>query len=235
MVFEHLIFNLAENEENSENEKKDQIYILLDDKDIDDENARIAAQAISLDIRGDFGFFLNRVKYKWDNNRDYEWTGNLFNIMVKPNEEKVIIVDNTEEDEHGYIIELNEWQEALLDWKKFYLDALGFLKFKSKALSHMFGVLLLTYDQIGENCCSDEMIIEAIKMCSRRYGISCSVIYRDCVKVTGVQGIRAFYDWVIGLFVNENRALTLHEQVLIYLNRFYQDIRPELYRCFDIV
>ncbi len=232
MVFEHLVFDLNEYDEYSRDGESSQIYIFLDDN-VDDDNGKIVAQAISLDIRGDFGFFLNKLKS--NNESAYEWTGDLFKINVIPYEGKVRIVDITDEVENVYIVTLNDWIEALLDWKKFYLKTLGFLEFNSVSLSHMFGVLILAYDQMYNEDCSYEMLIEAIKKCSKRYGVNKSVIYRDCKKVSGVKNIKDFYNWAIDLFRYRDRDINLHEHVLKNLDIFSGDIRPKLIKHFGII
>ena len=176
--------------------------ILLDDntdfvlKDLESNNQlsneeyTVVAQVISLDIRGDFGFFLNKRK---ENRLDYEWAGNLFHITVRPSLERVEIMETLGE-EITYSIPWVEWEDALMDWKQFYLKELGFLEFdNSMALSHVVGVLILTFDQMTEGICKMEMITEAIKRCSERYGISKSVLYRDCKKTLGLAHIKEFY------------------------------------------
>lgn len=237
MVFEHLVFNLAEYTENNQDRESDQVYILLDDN-VDDDKDRVVAQAISLDIRGDFGFFLHRPIDETNDGIEYEWTGNLFHIMVNTKEHVVKIIDLTDEEDHVYVVDLNQWQEALLDWKQFYLETLGFLEFKSVALSHMMGVLILTYDQMDGNCCSYEMLIEAINKCSKRYGINTSVIYRDCRKVTGLYDIRLFYYWARGVLDNKHRYDfsydLLNDFVLTNLDLFYDNIRPSILKHFGV-
>lgn len=235
MVFEHLVVDLAEYYENDQDRESAQVYILLDDN-VDDDNYRVLAQAISLDIRGDFGFFLHRTTDKTNDVIEYEWTGNLFNITVNNKEHVVKIIDLADEEDYVYVVDLNQWQEALLDWKQFYLKALGFLEFKSAALSHMMGVLILMYDQFDGSFCSYEMLVEAINRCSKRYGINTSVIYRDCRKVTGLYDIRQFYEWAIGVFDNRHgySHVLLHDFVLTNLDLFYEDIRPYILKHFGV-
>lgn len=237
MVFEHLVFNLAEYYENNQDREIDQVYILLDDN-VNDDNDRIVAQAISLDIRGDFDFFINRKDDETNVGIEYEWTGNLFHIMVSTSENFVRIIDLTDEENHVYGVRLHQWQEALWDWKQFYLKTLGFLEFNSVALSHMMGVLILTYDQMDGNFCSYEMLIEAINKCSKRYGINTSVIYRDCRKVTGLYDIRLFYDWASGVLDNKHRYDfpydSLNDFVLTRLDSLDGNIRPSILKHFGV-
>ena len=55
---------------------------------------------------------------------------------------------------------------------------------------------------MADKFCDMEMITEAIKRCSERYGVDRSVIYRDCKKVTSLYNIRNFYYWVKCLLEN---------------------------------
>lgn len=232
MIFNHIEYNLADDIEVNQERESSQVYIFLDDN-VENDNYKIVAQAISLDIRGDFGFFLNR---KIVETEMYEWKGNLFHIYVNTENSYVKIIDITDEvyNQTAYIVELEEWKEALTDWKIFYLQKLGFMEFESKALSHMIGVLILTYDQIDEYVCSDEMVIEAIKKCSERYGVNTSVIYRDCRKVAGVYYIEQFYNWVIELFERKTEKSVLSEFVLDNIINNYNDIRPSILNQFGI-
>lgn len=235
MIFEHIVIDLEDYNDNNQNTERNQVYILLDDN-VDNDNARIVAQAISLDIRGDFGFFLNKQIDETDMciEMKYEWTGNLFHIVVNIKEHLVNIEDITDEEGNVYEIDLESWQEALSDWKNFYLKELGFLEFSSMALSHMIGVLILTYDQMAGNTCSYEMVIEAIRKSSERYGVNKSVIYRDCRKVTGLYDIKEFYDWVIRIFEKGTRNILLNDFVLYSIDK-YADIRPFMKEHFGVM
>lgn len=235
MIFEHIVIDLQDYIDNNQDTERNQVYILLDDN-VDNDYARIVAQAISLDIRGDFGFFLNKQidETEMCTEMEYEWTGNLFHIIVNTKEQLVKIEDITDEEGNVYDIDLEQWQEALSDWKNFYLKELGFLAFSSMALSHMMGVLILTYDQMDGNSCSFEMVIEAIKKCADRYGVNKSVIYRDCKKVTGVYDIRLFYYWVIDIFEKRIRNYILNDFVLYSIDK-YGDVRPFLFKHFGVI
>lgn len=220
MKFKHLAFEYDDNiDDENVNNILDNNYhdnfqnyrnpiILLDDN-LDDDvvnneeyiNYRILAQAISLDIRGEFGLFINNSTEC--DSFYYEWTGNMFNIIVNKNQKVVVISDLTDEENKEYVVDFDEWQEALLDWKQFYLETLGFLEFKSKSLCHMMGVLILTFDQMSNDIFSSEMITESIKKCAERYGVNKSVIYRDCRKVTGLYNISDFCLWTKGLLLNK--------------------------------
>lgn len=232
MIFDHIVINLEDYIENNQNRENNQVYILLDDN-VDNDNYRIAAQAISLDIRGDFGFFINRDLNEKNTCEEYEWSGNLFHIIINTKENIVNIVDITDEENNIYFIDLEQWQEALLDWKDFYLTELGFLQFESMALNHMVGVLILTYDQMSQNYCSNEMLVEAIKKCSERYGVAPSVIYRDCKKVTGVYDIERFYDWVCDILEKRNKDYILNEYIVQSIYR-YGDISTFVFDHFGI-
>ena len=214
MKFEHLVINIEDDSYDIEEERGNQVYIFLDDN-VDSDDEKIVAQAISLDIRGDFGFFLNKQSDKRNICDRYEWIGNLFHITVDNNKGIVKLVDITDEENEEYLIKIQEWQEALEDWKEFYLIELGFLPFKSMAINHMLGVLILTYDQMDQKYCSNEMLIEAIKKCSKRYGISKSVIYRDCKKVIGVTTIEQFYNWACEVL--ENKSIIFKHNIFKYI------------------
>lgn len=225
MVFNHLTYNITNNDVDVTRESYNTI-ILLDDEGAD-ENARVVAQAISLDIRGDFGSFLNTMDMV------YEWTGNLFHIVMDRRENTVEIINITDAESIIYEIEYAEWIEALEDWKRFYLSELGFLEFESIALSHMLGVLILTYDQISDGYCTYEMFTEAIKKCASRYGISKSVIYRDCKKVTGVYEIERFYDWAVCILENIEIKEEYLSEYIVKNTYHYGDIRPALRKYFN--
>lgn len=258
MVFEHLIYILNDINDNVRGTSGEQIYILLDDA-VDNEEYKVVAQAISLDIRGDFGFFLNRNAYEierydryrrnneyiryveyeeyeeYEEKEEYEWVGNLFRINVNTRLGIVQIEEIADEEGNVYSVAYKEWEEALLDWKEFYLHELGFLDFESIALSHMMGVLIMTYDQMDGRYLANEMVTEAIKQCAKRYGVKASVIYRDCKKVTGVYSIEDFYSWVIEMFENGHvfRGGYLNEYILNHI-KHYGDVESSLVKHFGI-
>lgn len=252
MVFEHLVYNLNVINDNVGDALGEQIYILLND-DVDNEEYKAVAQAISLDIRGDFGFFLNRNAYEiekydryrrfdeyigyggYEEDEEYEWVGNLFRINVNTRLGIVRIEEILDEEGIVYNVDYKEWEEALLDWKEFYLHELGFLDFDSIALSHMMGVLILTYDQMDGRYLISEMVTEAIKQCAKRYGVKESVIYRDCKKVTGLYSIEDFYSWVIEIFENGHiyKGGYLNEFILSHI-KHYGDVESSLVKHFGI-
>ena len=204
------------------NFKSHESYNLLDKEDY-----TVVAQAISLDIRGDFGFFLNKRK---DNRSEYTWTGNLFHISVQPSLNVVKIVESVgSTEEITYNIPWVEWEDALMHWKQFYLERLGFLYFKKpkyknpQAMNHVVGVLLLTFDQMAKGICEKEMITEAIRRCSDRYGISSSVLYRDCKKVFGVATFEECY--ILMKIILEEESVEQIYDFWNYFNRYY-------YPCF---
>ncbi|WP_314820811.1 hypothetical protein [Stomatobaculum longum] len=233
MKFEHLIFSDNAETENDEREISYIRRIILLNDNIDSEEARAVARTISLDIRGDYGFFLNR---NYHDDPEFEWKGNLFRIIIPGKSQQVILVELTGTDnEEGditntYTIALDEWNEALLDWKDFYLRELGFKQFEAEELNHVMGVLLLTYDQMDENTSiqadkmdntkkemkifdSDlhiEKVRKAVQRCSERYGISSNTIYNDCKRATGLYDIQDFSLWtaiILGVF--DGRPLSL--------------------------
>ena len=99
----------------------------------------------------------------------------------------------------------------------------------------MFGILILAYDQMFHGHCSTEMFTEAIKKGADRYGVSTSVLYRDCRKVCGVYDIADFYNWAIDLleirFVQNN---TLNEFILSNIDKKRNNIRPVIKKFFNI-
>ena len=233
MKFEHLIFSDNAEMENDEREISYIRRIILLDDNIGPERYRVAGRAISLDIRGEYGFFLNR---NYHEDPELEWKGNLFHIIISGKSKRVILVELTGTDnERGditntYTIALDEWNEALLDWKEFYLRELGFKQFEAEELNHVMGVLLLTYDQMDENTSvqadkmdntkkemkifdSDlhiEKVRKAVKRCSERYGISSNTIYNDCKRATGLYDFQDFSLWTaIMLGVNNGRQSSL--------------------------
>ena len=200
MILEHFIYDFYE-EENDFDDKIKQSYIFLKGNK-DDELSSIVAQAISLDIRGNYGDILDALGDSINEGK-VNWSGNHFQITIDNAKDNVKIVDLVSDELIEYNLEFSEWKEALLDWKKYYLHELGFLAFDSKALSHMFGVALLTFDQINEEKVEyeigREMVTEAVKKCEKRYGVKASVIYRDCKKVTGVYDFSDFSYWLYNL------------------------------------
>lgn len=260
MIFEHIVIDSNEypelNNNEYDNEGHDtggvQKYIFLDDKNVPCDEYAIVAQAISLDIRGDYSFFLNNETIKsgqpmWktmSNNsnkyekrkeskyqrKEYEWTGNMFHIIVNEKYNIVKIIDMSDEENRIYEVEYNEWEEALLDWKEFYLSELGFMEFDSLALSHMFGTLILIYDQMGDGIYISDMLTEAIKKASNRYGVAEAVIYRDCKKVTGVYSIDTFGEWVAG-FLQDNKYRHRYAKNSMPYNVLEDFVRSNIYNC----
>lgn len=200
MILEHFIYDFYE-EENDFDDKIKQSYIFLKGNK-DDELSSIVAQAISLDIRGNYGDILDALGESINEGK-VNWSGNHFQINIDKSKNNVKIIDLVADELKEYNLDFLEWNEALLDWKKYYLQELGFWAFDSKALSHMFGVALLTFDQITEEKVEyeigREMVTEAVKKCEKRYGVKASVIYRDCKKVTGVYDFSDFSYWLYNL------------------------------------
>jgi hypothetical protein len=200
MILEHFTSESFEIENDWDGKIKQPYIFLKENKN--DELSSIVAQAISLDIRGNYGDILN-VLEEGINEGKIKWSGNHFQIIIDKSKNNVKIIDLVADELKEYNLDFLEWNEALLDWKKYYLQELGFLSFDSKALSHMFGVALLTFDQINEEKIEyeigREMVTEAVKKCEKRYGVKASVIYRDCKKVTGVYDFSDFSYWVYNL------------------------------------
>jgi hypothetical protein len=225
MILEHYIYYYFEEIENIGGEIQ-QPYIFLE-ADKNDEISNIVAQAISLDIRGNYGDILSALDDKTNDGR-VKWSGNLFCIIIDKGTNIVKIIDLMNEDKE-YITDFSEWNEALLDWKDYYLNELGFLAYDSKALSHMLGVVLLTFDQINEHMISEisekskgvgkEMITEAVKKCAKRYGVKDSVIYQDCRKVTGVT-FPVFSRWLTKLLLYKQSNIYEFEYIMYNLKKY---------------
>ncbi len=179
-----------------ENEIKEKYIFMKSTSDRVDE--QILAQVISLDIRGDYGFFLKR-DMRID---EVIWQGNAFEIKVNYSNKDVFITDLFDDDRQ-YNVSYNEWESALNDWKKEYLKRLGFLEFSSVSLNHMLSVLLLANELLEPKCSYyEEVFAEAIKRSAERYGVSKSVIYRDCRKMVGGKSISRFYEWAAWILID---------------------------------
>lgn len=233
MILEHLIYDSFEKKNDWDGEIKQSYIFLKGNKD--DELSSIVAQAISLDIRGNYGDILN-VLGESKNEGKVNWSGNHFQIVIDESKNNVKIVDLVADELKEYNLELLEWIEVLLDWKKYYLQELGFLAFDSKALSHMFGVALLTFDQInGEKIeyeIGREMVTEAVKKCEKRYDVKASVIYRDCKKVTGVYDFSDFSYWLYNLLSFKKSDKVNFEYImnnLIKHNHYDRNMIDELF------
>ena len=233
MILEHFIYDSFEKENDRAGEIT-QSYIFLKENKYD-ELSSIVAQAISLDIRGNYGDILN-VLGESINKGKVKWSGNHFQIIIDKSKDNVKIVDLVADEVKEYNLNFLEWNEALLDWKEFYLQELGFFAFDSKALSHMFGVALLTFDQMNEEKIKYEigrkMVTEAVKKCEKRYGVKASVIYRDCKKVTGVYDFSDFSYWLYNLLSFKKSDKVNFEYImnnLIKHNHYDRNMIDELF------
>lgn len=230
MRFDPIVYKVShENRGESELLSSDQTILLLDEDGREDKE-KIVAQVISLDIRGEYGLFLNAREES--QKQEISWTGNLFKVLVK--EEKVIISELSEEKDDSYEIEKSEWIEALRSWQEDYLKNLGFMEFSSKALNHMFAVLLLTFDQMSENECEPQMLTEAIKKSSSRFGVNQSVIYRDCKKVTGSYDIEDFFLWTRSFLKDLLNGKIRNDNKYKHICSKYEDISKAISMYFEI-
>ncbi len=214
MIFEHEVIDIKNDfmQENS-NEAYNQMnkVILFKENDNSSDDDKIGAQAIFLDIRGNYGRFLKEMNIAIQNEyEEFVWSGNLFLIGVKHKDNIIIFEDNTEDEQRKYTLKLDEWLEALEDWKEFYIQQMGFNEFpESKELSHMFGVLLLVYDKIKK----DETFIErkvfsiSIEQCAERYQITIPTIYEECKRCIKANTIDEFYFFVNKLFLYKEQDL----------------------------
>lgn len=242
MKFEHEVINIDEyldlDLRNDNNPRK--LLLLKYDTDafIEEE---IVAQAISLDIRGNYGDFLNREptlkkqdEYNEENERNkiFIWSGNLFNIQINYVNSYVNISELLgDRDGDRVEVRIDEWNEALEGWKSLYLKEMGLLEFKFKQLSHFLGVLLLTYDKmLSPSDFCKKMVMESMKQCSNRYGIRIQTLYSECKNVLGVPVIQDFYDWLEGFFAGIPSELS---ENLKYKYRD-EDIEIVFYKYFSV-
>lgn len=200
---------------NFDNNKPNDIYLFME---TNQEEYTLIAQVISLDVRGNYSEVLNGItqvrKFPQTN---YEWAGNCFRINI--NNETVKVYDlyyeendeqvTNEEDMQSCEINLREFEEVVNGWKKEYLQTMGFSKFESKALSHLYGVLLLVYDKVDENnpSLSDEQIRYSIWQAARRYDRAMTTLYHQCKHVLSLNKMHEFYDWCRQVFVNKDYLL----------------------------
>ena len=207
------------------NEEKENIpikWIFLEEGTTDEE--KIVAQAISLDIRGRFS------EVPGMNKNNIKWCGNQYEIEFS--EDNTIKITNilynasTENDDinsHGVskdntviqaTISTKEWMEVLNDWKEFYLNELGFNEFEKAFMSRMFGVLIMVNDKVklednnSKINIDNSIVIEAMKDCADRYGVSIQTIYNQCKYAIKVNRIQDFYDWVNDVFNGINNSIT---------------------------
>lgn len=211
MIFRHRVYPL-ENEISESNGRSPLTKVIFLDDEGEERRDAIVAEAISLDIRGDYGFFL---EFEYINERnihnerqEFIWCGNIFQITIKSKEDVVIIQDMTDSEGMEYRIERDQWVEALEDWKKFYLTEMGFLEFSSVQLSHVLGVLLLVFDKIYDiRFIHKQMFTESIKQCAMRYGVTIPTLYAECKNVTGVSKIEEFYELSEKYFAEQDKML----------------------------
>lgn len=200
---------------NFDKDRPNETYLFMN---TDEAKYSLIVQAISLDIRGNYHEILEGIdRVNKFPQVEYEWIGNCFRI--KMNQRKVRIYDlsyevNGEETENEYLesceIELNEFQEVINEWKLEYLESMGFLKFKqNKALSHLYGVLLLVYDKVNEQepVLTDEQIRYSIWQAAKRYGRAMTTLYHQCKNVLNHRTMWEFYDWCRLVFVDKRRGL----------------------------
>lgn len=204
----------------------DSNYLFIDVSDIHDETQLMMAYAISLDIRGDYGVFLNRrLDKKTSDEHKYEWSGNLFHITVDLDQQWVELRYLGDEDDRVYTVDLFEWEQTLKSWKKQYLDRMGFIKFKTAAFNHFWGVIMLAYDSSfdKEEFDRSEILEYAIKRCASRFGVRESTIKRDCRSITGMYNIGEIYLWLYELFTEKKEDRFHDEFIKEHLMSFHDD------------
>lgn len=180
-------------------------YLFISGSSAKNDVERAVIQAISFEVRGEFGVFLNNIDEGFDD--EIYWTKNQCDIAVNYKTRNVTIKFGYQENSQTYNVPLSDWNEALIDWKKNYLKYYGFVSFKDVPLSHLLGVLIMTQDLMADDdICESYMIIEAIRKCADRYGIDAATIRNDCKRVTGLYYIEEFYLWCHDLLTrNEHR------------------------------
>ena len=199
---------------------------------------RAVSQAISLDIRGEYGYFLNpqNVIISADNESLIEWYGNLFYIVVNYTKKKTYLqylASNKEEDLHRILeMSLKEWEDALLSWKSEYLHSLGFLEFESNALSHFFGILIMSKNIFAGNDLRPNEIRDAIGQCADRYGVTRRHLYEDCKKATGLHDTQDVFSWIIDLFHRKPRKYD--EYVMDHIYKLDRRFTEAAYEYLDI-
>lgn len=81
-------------------------------------------------------------------------------------------------------INIETWLEILSEWKKFYLENLGFNLYPLACDSHFFGVLIMINERIVRPSeeISDDSIRTAMQECASRYGLTADTIGKHCKK-----------------------------------------------------
>lgn len=162
------LLNLDEYREESSDGVRSNILIMNGESD---EEVVIAA-AITLDIRGNYSFFL-------ENKKEYQWTGDLFEIIVS--EENVTLTPNyfDSEESVSYTIQIKDWKDALNLWKENYLKEMMCSEyFSDDYMKYILGTFILVWDKITDSReILNELVEESMKECAYRYGVSLSEIY----------------------------------------------------------
>lgn len=123
MIFEHEVFfidDLIQDDTETDINRPIRKVIFLNDENRKRDEA-IVAEAISLDVRGNYGIFLEyeyiRQKYMYrrinddfeselsEISNDFVWSGNIFQITMKSDADIVILRDMTDEESLEYKIE----------------------------------------------------------------------------------------------------------------------------------
>lgn len=154
-----------------------------------DEEVAIAA-AISLDIRGNYSAFL-------ENKEEYHWIGDLFEIIVSG--ERVTLTPNyfNLEESVQYTIRIKDWERALNLWKENYLKEMMYSEyFSDKYMKYILGTFILVWDKIIDSRdILNGLVLESMKECACRYGVSLTTIvsaFRRRVGTIGITEIRVF-------------------------------------------
>lgn len=200
----------------------------------EDDIYEVAAEAITLDIRGNYGSHIAEIEdFINSNDEDYIWSGNSYNVSIKKNKDcGTIVIIEDQYSESRCEMEISEWLEALNDWKEFYLSKMGFKKFEfSIGLSHLYSVILLVYDKI---CIEDTYIpidiyTYSLSQCAERYGIKVQTLYAQCCKEAGVYSIHEFYYYVSIFILHKkeelvNRIVDANPEFKIEIEKAFKEI-----------
>ena len=210
-------------------------YLFLYDDDSYSQPERAVVEAISLDIRGDYNWFLKNNKT--ESNESLVWTGDLYEIEVC-NTHKIVYLryletNNEKLINEAFSVSLEEWNDALSKWRKMYLKTLGFLEFNSEELNHFFGVLILAQDSLYDELdiiLDNSIVSNSIRKCADRYGINSKIVFQDCRRVTGLHNINDVYSWIADFVSgNENKYdIFVKEHISSYNEDFTSSVKAYL-------
>lgn len=174
--------------------------------DTDQKEYEVIAEAISLDIRGNYFDIFSAVEYyskmRYYEEIKYEWIGNAYKIEIKGNN---TLVYNCFDMEKSCLINTNEFLKVLYAWKEKYLQVLGFNRFpNNKVMSHIYGIMLLLYDKLDSNYNLEyDQIRYSICQCADRYGMTVRELRDECKRFFNQRSIWDFYKLCKFIFENK--------------------------------